>query len=428
MHGMDKRMAEFHSPDPARGVRRFAFQHFSVLLLAAICLLALLPAVGESLPFDKLDDIKGPYDGMGASGEALYVLPLGMAGSWPIRAVWSSACSTRSPYLGFGWRVPALESRFVRLDERRSAFYQPDGYVRIFVPAKNGRKNVLTGGPAWEAVIDEDSIRVTADPHDGAPKSVFYFSNGRLVRMDCEEGSFEIKYEDRVATSIVSRGRQLLKVVRHPPPEKSTEFRFSGANSKVTAVCRPVAVFVEPEDSRSASAVAQEDCLASLVKADGTQNFSYGAAAGSAFFDVDGLRWTWSPHTRKLLRFGNWTYTIGSTAGMDEEVSFSRCNVDGRSESYSSNRKTGLVMQRYTNGLTIEYRMFTSGPLAYRRVRWIKKTERDGTITNAEYKYNKEGRLWYRKTSRRGSTVELWLNDSGRVIRRREDGKEVPLR
>ena len=52
----------------------------------------------------------------------------------------------RSPLFGMGWSVPALESRFVPLDERRWAFYQPDGFVRIFVIPKRGDGKTLYGG------------------------------------------------------------------------------------------------------------------------------------------------------------------------------------------------------------------------------------------------------------------------------------------
>ena len=407
----------------------FTMVWLRVLLVALLCLHAFSHVGGASLPFEGLDDLRGPYEGTGAFGEALYVLPLGKAGNWPIRAVWSSAHSSSSPYLGFGWRIPALESRFVRLDERRSAFYQPDGYVRIFVPVKNGGKNVLTGGAAWEAVVDEHSVRVTADPHDGAPKSVFFFSNGRLVRMECEEGSFEIKYEGRVASGIVSRGRTLLKIVRHSSPEKSTEFRFAGAASKVIAVCRPATVFKASEDSQSVPEQLYEDCIASLRRADGTEvNFSYGEEAGNAVFSVDGLRWTWDPYKRKILGCGDWSYTIGETHGMDETPTFRRCNADGRNESYSCSRKTGLVKQKFANGAYTEYRMFTSGPLAYRRVRRMRKIEADGSSVYAEYKYNKDKRLSYRKAVYEGEKTivdEVWLDDSGRIVRRRVDGEEV---
>ena len=397
-----------------------------------LCLHVFLHVGGASLPFEGLDDLRGPYEGTGAFGEALYVLPLGKAGNWPIRAVWSSAHSASSPYLGFGWRIPALESRFVRLDERRSAFYQPDGYVRIFVPVKDGDRNVLTGGAAWEAVVDGHAVRVTADPRDGAPKSKFFFSNGRLVRMECEEGKFEIKYEGRMASEIVSGGRTLLKIVRHSSPEKSTEFRFAGAASRVIAVCSPAIVFKASEDSQSAPEQLYEDCLASLRRADGTEvNFSYGEEAGKAFLSVDGLRWTWDPYTRKILGCGDWSYTIGETYGKEEAPTFRRSNADGRHESYSCSRKTGLVKQKFANGAYIEYRMFTSGPLAYRRVRRMRKIEADGSSVYAEYKYNKDKRLCYRKAVYEGGNPvvdEVWLDDSGRIVRRRVDGKEVPLK
>ena len=175
------------------------------LFAVASSLLAPSPARGESLPFSGLDDLRGPYEGTGAFGEALHVQPLGTAGNWPICAVWSSGRTARSPLLGFGWSVPALESRFVPLDVNRWAFYQPDGYVRIFVRAGQGDDNVLTGGPAWTAVLKDDLIRVTADPHDGGPKSEFSFRQGRLVSMSCEEGSFNIKCDPRRSPSAAPR-------------------------------------------------------------------------------------------------------------------------------------------------------------------------------------------------------------------------------
>ena len=208
-----------------------------------LCLWTLLSAEGASLPFAGLDDLRGPYEGTGVSGEALHVQPLGDAGGWPICAYWSSARTERSPLLGFGWSVPALESRFVPLDERRWGFYQPDGYLRIFVRATPGDDSVLTGGSAWAAVCKGDAIRVTADPHDGGPKSEFHFRQGRLVRMSCEEGDFEIKYTGRSADRIVSRGKTLLEVTRETSPEDRVTFRFNGGRSRVVATCRPAVAF-----------------------------------------------------------------------------------------------------------------------------------------------------------------------------------------
>ena len=394
-------------------------------------------AEGESLPFAGLDDLRGPYEGTGAFGEALFVLPLGSAGGWPIRAVWSSDRTAHSPFLGFGWSIPALESRFVELDMDKWAFYQPDGFRRIFVKAGRDDENVLTGGPAWTAVLKGDLIRVTADPKDGGPKSEFTFRQGRLVRMSCEEGDFELKYTGRVANSIISRGKTLLEVVREAslekrddPSEKRVVFRFNGGRSQSVAVCRTATVF-GPQGISASAVASQANCLASLQTADGTVEFSYGDDDGVAVFKAGDKRWKWNPRTRKILEHGEWSYTIGETDKDEDLPTFDRRSVDGRCESYSSNRDTGLFVQNFTNGTSWAYKVFTSGPLAYRRARWTKSTGSDGSSVRTDYTYDESGNVVYRRITREGEeagTDEVWLNDAGAIFRRRVDGKEVPVK
>ena len=398
-------------------------------LLAGFCVIS--HAVGESLPFSGLDDLRGPYDGTGVLGEALYVQPIGKAGNLPVCAFWSSSNTSRSPFLGFGWSIPVLESRFVQLDERRWAFYQPDGYRRIFVPVKHGDGNALTGGSAWKAVVNGNSIRVTADPQDGKPKSMFFFSNGRLFRMDCEEGCFEIIYKGRVASSIVSQGKTLLEVERVSVPKKCVEFRFNGGRSKAVAVCSEATVFGEPEDSSSTPTSSKEQCLASLKTARGEVKFSYGVDDGEAFFAAGGTRWKWDVRTRKILACGDWAYTIGETDGKEDEQSFDRRHADGRHESHFYNRRTGMVRQEFADGTCQSYRVFTSGPLAYRRAKWAREMRADSSVVYTEYTYNEAGRLVGRKTKRDGEdegVVEELLDESGRILRRRVNGKEVSVK
>ena len=403
------------------------------VMSVASALWAFTPTTGESLPFAGLDDLRGPYEGTGVSGEALYVQPLGMAGGWPICAVWSSGRTSRSPFLGFGWSVPALESRFVPLDVNRWAFYQPDGYMRIFVRSKQekqGNDTVLTGGPAWTAVLKGDIIRVTADPHDGGPKSEFTFRQGRLVSMSCEEGSFNIRYSGRMANAISSRGRTLLEVVREASPETRTVFRFNGGRSQTIAICRPATIFGQQDES-SAATPSQESCLASLQTPTGTVAFAYGGENDEAFFKAGDKQWTWDPRTRKILSCGDWSYTIGKTKKTEGALTFKRRRADGSRESYTNNRKTGLFVQEFADGTSRASKVFTSGPLAYRRVRWTKDTARDGSSVRTDYSYNEAGRVVYRRITREGEdagTDEVWLDESGRIFRRRVDGKEVPLK
>ena len=392
-------------------------------------LLALPPAEGGSLPFEGLDDLRGPYDGTGASGEALHVCPLGNAGKWKICAYWSSARNESSPWLGFGWSIPALESRFIPLDERRWAFRQPDGYVRIFVRSPQG-DGLLTGGSAWTAVRKGDSIYVTADPKDGGPVSKFVFRQGRLVRMSCEEGDFEIKYTGRTADRIVSHGRTLLEVIRKKAPEGSVVFKFNGGRSQVVANCLPATVFVAHGDSSPEA--SQKKCLASLQTAEGVIPFTYGGEYDEAFFTAGGTRWKWNTRTRKILSYGDWTYTISEQNHEHKkgELSFSRYRgTDACRESYKYNRKTGILAQEFTNGTSRVRQVFTSGPLAYRRVRWTKETNPDGESVRTDYTYDEAGHVVYRCTTREGEKAEkdeVWVDKSGRIVRRRVNGKEVP--
>ena len=402
--------------------------HLKSWIALAFCLWTLLSAEGASLPFAGLDDLRGPYEGTGVSGEALHVQPLGDAGGWPICAYWSSARTERSPLLGFGWSVPALESRFVPLDERRWGFYQPDGYLRIFVRATPGDDSVLTGGSAWAAVCKGDAVRVTADPHDGGPKSEFHFRQGRLVRMSCEEGDFEIKYTGRSADRIVSRGKTLLEVTRETSPEDRVTFRFNGGRSQVVATCRPAVAF-GVQGTSSSLASSQERCLATLQTSDGLLQFAYGGERGTAFFSAGEMRWMWDPRTRKILACGDWAYTIGMPKNEDGQPSFARHRSDGCRESYSFNRKTGMFVQEFTNGTSRAHKVFTSGPLAYRRVRWTKETGSDGAGVRTDYTYDEAGRVVYRRITRTGEetkTDEVWLDASGAIFRRRVNGEEVP--
>ena len=405
------------------------FSKSSSCIALILGLLALPPAEGGSLPFEGLDDLRGPYDGTGASGQALYVCPLGDAGKWRICAYWSSARKESSPWLGFGWSIPALESRFIPLDERRWAFYQPDGYVRIFVRSPQG-EGLLTGGSAWTAVRKDDSIYVTADPKDGAPVSKFVFRRGRLVRMSCEEGDFEIKYTGRIADRIVSRGRNLLEVVRKKSPEESVVFKFNGGRSQVVAVSHLATVFVAHGDSSPEA--SQKNCLASLKTADGIIPFTYGGEGDEAFFTADGTRWTWNTSTRKIMSCGDWTYTIDEPTHKGDELSFSRYRSTAACrESYRYSRKTGILAQEFTNGTSRVRQVFTSGPLAYRRVRWTKETNLDGESVRTDYTYDETGRVVYRRITWEGEKEEkeeVWVDKSGRIIRRRVNGEEVPVK
>ena len=393
-----------------------------------VALSVVLPTAGASLPFADLADVRGHYDGTGANGEALYVCLLGKAGDLPVCAYWSSGRKERSALFGTGWCVPALESRFVPLDERRWAFHQPDGYVRIFKAKArgNGKPKTLEGGSAWTASVSGDSARIVADPGDGGVKSEFSFRQGRLVHMVCEEGDFVVKYSGRAASAILSRGRPVLEIVRERLPPHRTGICFNGGREQVWTTCRQVGLFEVHEDSAAAVSV-QANRLAELEWSDGRKTaFEYGGDGEEAFFSAGGSRWTWNPSTRKILSHGKWTYAIEPPKQEWNEPAFERCDKDGREEFYHNDRQTGLRTERFADGSRRVCKVFTSGPLAWRRVRWQEETDAEGDRTKTDFAYDEEGRMVYRRVTRdcNDEVLETWFGPDGAVLRRRVNGKE----
>ena len=389
---------------------------------------------GESLPFERLDDLRGPYDGTGAAGDAFYMFPLGTAGAWPIRAYWSSARTERSPLLGFGWCIPALESKFVQFDERRWVFHQPDGFARVFVRTARESGDVLSGGTAWKATVRGDTIKVVADPHDGGPKSEFTFSHGRLIRMVCEEGEFDIGYSGRVAERISSRGKVLLEVVRKPEAENRITFRFNNGKFQTVAELRPAPVFRAGASDTGGSYV-QESRLAAFTDVGGRPiaRFEYGGTAEEAFFKANDEIWRWDPRSRRITNHGGWSYSVFEPKNEWDEPAISRSRDDGRQERHHYDRKSGLCVQQLADGTLRECKMFTSGPLAWRRARWMKDTKPDGSCVRTDFAYDEAGRVFYRRTTResddsaKGSKEELWFDAKGATIRRRLNDEEAPV-
>ena len=66
-----------------------------------------------------------------------------------------------SPYLGEGWMLALLESKFVQEGEDRFNMIQPDGLNNLFLRAAPGG-NVLNGSSGWKAEIQGDTITAWA--------------------------------------------------------------------------------------------------------------------------------------------------------------------------------------------------------------------------------------------------------------------------
>jgi hypothetical protein len=249
--------------------------------------------------------------------------------------------------------------------------------------------------------------------------------------MEAEEGKFEIRYVNRQAESIVSGNKTLLSIVRVAKPSAHTVFQFENGR-RVALFCREFSVLTEP-DEYSECQIEKKRCLAE-VRINGGRSvaFSYDAGSDEAEFSVNGEKWTWDAKTRYVKTQGDWTYEIKPPAKEGDEPAYVRTHRDGRSESCRNERSSGKYRRVYTDGSVRERQVFTSGPLAYRRTKWSMFTDPDGVERNTVFTYDGKGRLYHRRntSSEPGKEMQedIWFDPGGKIIRRRIDGKEVPLK
>ena len=370
----------------------------------------------ESLPFDGLDDIRGPFEGTGIRGDAFYMLALGNAAGLPIRAYWSSANVGSSSVLGFGWSIPAFESRFIPLDEGgRWAFHQPDGYVRIFTRSRRKKAGpsaekefTLYGGPAWRAQVKGRRVTVTADPGDGGAPSKFHFQNGRLVRMSCEEGDFEFKYIGRKFDQIVSQGETAVKFI---PAGKGKEESALVINEKdgvkrIAVVLRPAAVFARREKEETPR-TDKRNCLSSLALPGREKlEFSYGSDPENVTFTAGDSQWTWDARTGFIKSHNGWNYDIAAPKTEFDEPRFFRENAAGDQEIHWYERSKGRLLRKFRDGSMLVRQMHTSGHMAYRRVRFERRTNPDGSVRDTEFDWDEQGRLFCKRVTSNESGEE----------------------
>ncbi|MEM1159267.1 MAG: hypothetical protein AAGH72_13550 [Verrucomicrobiota bacterium] len=141
----------------------------------------------------------------------------------PIHIHFKSDRKSSSPYAGYGWTVPLLESRMVQVNENEFTMWQPEGRFRTFGrDSKN--PNLLNGQGGWKAEIRGDIIHAYADC--GWKLS---FRNGRILSMGTPDGkSFRYDYQNGLVSRIRGQGGSgtVLEVIRDGYAEGVTKIKI----------------------------------------------------------------------------------------------------------------------------------------------------------------------------------------------------------
>lgn len=369
-----------------------------------------------SFGFESLQALKGPFDGVDANGCVFLPVRLGMAGRIPVWACFSSGCTTASPVLGHGWRIPLLESRLVPISEDWFSLLQPDGTERCFRRERENPER-LYGGRTWSGRIKGDVIRLTADPQDGTAPLELVYRQGRLVRMDAPEGLYEFFYAGRAIEHVTLKGAAVVRVTPDGRDANLTTLQIGSAR----LVCRRANAMLRV--SAESGERAERATLVELKRPDGVKTFAYSDDGVTARLTAGTIVAEWDVSSGAARRVSGWRFAVTPVHGTLPRIV--RTDPDGRREAYSQDDAKGLRTFEEADGTVHTWRRFTSGTLVG-KVRSYERACLGVVRERVELSYDEQRRIVYCLIeSREGAETvrtERWFDASGRMTRERKSG------
>lgn len=357
-----------------------------------------------------------------------------------------------SPYLGRGWLLALLESKFVQEGEDRFNMIQPDGLNNLFLRAEKGG-SVLNGSSGWKGEIKGDTISAWA-----SCGWKLVFTNGRIASMTTAKGrKLDWIYEGGKVSELREGNATRLKV----------EY---GADGRMQALALPGGgerILVAQDKKPRVQTVAGQNVVAGvdnslsrLVLADGReQEFTYGtdektrptlevgaveyspriAALDNAF----GRQVVWDPQSKLVVRAGEWNYQITPAKNASSNAAIGRTNTQKQHEYWFRDDADGEETVLTSLGDRMTTKWFTSGNLSG-KLRSIRLVNNQGNsiIYKADYnehaqmiREQKKDRITTYKYSASGSMSETYegstlltrtqFDNLGRIIRQDVPEKET---
>ena len=372
----------------------FDLRNLSILCLALLLFFSVSQfgyshGIGWSIP-------KGHFDGVDNQGNVLLVFGLGeielaQGRQLPFFAVFNSESENRSPFAGYGWNIPLVDSRIVQMDENLFCVFQPDGFQRIFRRDKE-KVNILNSFGGWSAKIHGDTITAYCKYGDK-----LVFREGHIVSMELDCGKLDYVYEDGQLLKILQGDKTVLKIEKESRTGTVSGFALSkGQNFKIDKVQRPK---VRVSNNRNLLD-GMEESLGKIKQNDGTVwAFEYGTDKKldptlkiQAPEIPSNREIVWDGATRKAIRDGEWTYDIKPGSKPETNAEITRININNQKEYWYRDEYKGEEISEGVEGVRKVASWFTSGKLMGKM---RKEVEIKNGVTKLLYEcsYNEKGIL-----------------------------------
>lgn len=335
------------------------------------------------------------FDGVDERGYVCYSqriaeIDLGEGLKLPLIINFRSDRESSSPYLGKGWILALLDSRFVQTGESSFEMLQPDGWVRPFY-RDGADSSILNGGADWKAEIKGELIIAFA----GCGWKLTY-TKGRLTSIGTPKNRhLKLVYSGGKVVEFEEKGASRLSVEFDPANGQARSLSFNGKRLVISHDQRP-----RVETVAGQNVVAGTDQSLSRISPGG------GSDVGAFQFSVDsqlnpmlavtalpGLprEFAWDPKTRLVSSDGIWSYEFPVEHRPPSVVSFKRRSPEG-TESFHIDQRVGLEESSATNGERTIRRWFISGKMSG-KPRSLETISAGGVKTTTRMVYDETGKL-----------------------------------
>jgi len=363
---------------------------FGLLVGAAIALSA-VSAAACGIAWQKPSN---HFDGINERGFVSYwdqitELDFGSGFKVPLIVNFRSNRDAVSPYGGYGWLVPLLESNVVQLEENRFMLVQPDGWNRYF-GRKNSSEATLLGDGGWAAELKGNIFTAWA-----SCGWKLIYANGKISSMVSPDNRrFDwVRSGDRV-TEIREGGTTRL-VVKWNGANELAAIEANGQEITFGRGDKP-----RIQNTAGQNVVAAIDrsltCVAVVGGLEKTYEFGVNDKLNPTFKTGDRLI-VWNPATKLGLSDGGWSYQIMP----DPENGYAaigRKNANGQSEFWHKNRNKGIEIVEGLDGIRKITTTFVNGKLAG-SIRKVVEERQGKSEIRLQNSFDEQGRLIASQTS-----------------------------
>jgi len=326
----------------------------------------------------------------------------------PLIVNFRSNRDTLSPYGGYGWLVPLLESNVVQLEENRFMLVQPDGWNRYF-GRKSASDTALLGDGGWAAELKGNTFTAWAS----CGWKLIYV-NGKITSMlSPDNRRFDWVRSGERVTEIREGGTTRLTVKW----DEANEMTGLEANGQQITFGRGDKPRIQNTAGQNVVAAIDRTLTQMAITGGAGKTYEFGIDEKlNPTFKAGDRLLAWNPASKLVLSDSGWTYQI--TPDPDGRyAAIARKNAQGQSEFWHNNQNKGVEITQGIDGVRKITTSFVIGKLAG-NVRKIEEIKNGKPITTYQASYDQSGRL-LREFLDNGVINDYTYKPSGEVVKTR---------